>query len=98
MWSFSSSVTHAKAAPPPAEPPCGGEDASPGGPRHVGLSWADPLAGLGIKQRLGMGLPLTRLYTQYLGGSLDIMSIPGVGVDTFLQLRRIDDARFQDAE
>merc|ERR1719183_2192733 len=25
----------------------------------------------------GMGLPLCRLYTRYLGGSLDLMSMPG---------------------
>lgn len=59
-------------------------------------SWADPLAGLGIKQRLGMGLPLTRLYTQYLGGSLKLMCIPGVGVDAFMHLRRIDVASLPD--
>jgi len=63
------------------------EDVAP--PRAT-LSWSDPLSGLGIKPRLGMGLPLTRLYTQYLGGSLELMSIPGVGVDAFINFRRID--------
>lgn len=29
--------------------------------------------------RLGLGLPLCRLYTKYLGGSLQLMSVPGVG-------------------
>ena len=28
-----------------------------------------------------MGLPLCRLYTKYLGGSLQLMSVPGAGGD-----------------
>lgn len=79
IWSYSSTQ-----AP---ERPSG---ASSTAEERLGMSWADPLSGLGIKQRLGMGLPLTRLYTQYLGGSLELMSIPGVGVDTFINLKRID--------
>ena len=31
---------------------------------------------------LGMGLPLTRLYARYLGGSFNVMSVPGVGTST----------------
>eukprot|EP00439_Symbiodinium_sp_Y106_P016350 s5048_g2.t1 len=42
-------------------------------------SFDDPLEGL-KQQRLGMGLPLCRLYTKYMGGSLQLMSVPGVGV------------------
>ncbi|CAK9053742.1 [Pyruvate dehydrogenase (acetyl-transferring)] kinase isozyme 4 [Durusdinium trenchii] len=41
-------------------------------------SFDDPLEGL-KQQRLGLGLPLCRLYTKYLGGSLQLMSVPGVG-------------------
>ena len=41
-------------------------------------SFDDPLEGL-QQQRLGMGLPLCRLYTKYLGGSLKLMSVPGTG-------------------
>lgn len=52
-------------------------------------SWADPLSGLS-RQRLGMGIPLIRLYTEYLGGSIELMSLPGIGVDVYLKLRRID--------
>lgn len=52
-------------------------------------SFDDPLEGL-KQQRLGLGLPLCRLYTKYLGGSLQLMSVPGVGVDTYLVLSRID--------
>eukprot|EP00434_Breviolum_minutum_P024337 symbB.v1.2.021492.t1/scaffold1806.1/size131321/7 len=66
--------------------------------RHLGgfvkpmnqlASFDDPLEGL-KQQRLGMGLPLCRLYTKYLGGSLQLMSVPGAGVDTYLVLSRID--------
>merc|ERR1712012_1461398 len=38
----------------------------------------------------GMGLPLCKLYTQYLGGSLHLMSMPGVGTDAYIFLNRID--------
>eukprot|EP00415_Alexandrium_ostenfeldii_P004952 UN4952 len=38
------------------------------------MSWADPLAGLGLRRRVGMGLPLSKLYTEFLGGSLELMS------------------------
>jgi len=30
-----------------------------------------------------MGLPLCRLYTKYLGGSLQLMSVPGAGTEGF---------------
>lgn len=54
-------------------------------------SFDDPMEGL-RQQRLGMGLPLCRLYAKYLGGSLKLMSVPGAGVDTYLSLQRIDPA------
>lgn len=38
----------------------------------------------------GLGLPLSRLYASYLGGSLDVMNVTGVGVDAYLFLERID--------
>lgn len=38
----------------------------------------------------GMGLPLGRLYALYLGGSLELMNMPGIGVDAYLFLNRID--------
>mmetsp|Transcript_1447 Transcript_1447/g.3168 ORF Transcript_1447/g.3168 Transcript_1447/m.3168 type:complete len:426 (+) Transcript_1447:64-1341(+) len=37
-----------------------------------------------------MGLPLTRLYTEYLGGKMAIVSMPGIGVDAWVRLKRID--------
>jgi len=47
------------------------------------MSSGSPLAGWGV------GLPLGRLYARYLGGSLEIMNVPGTGVDAYLVLRRI---------
>jgi len=38
----------------------------------------------------GMGLPLCRLYAQYLGGSFNLMTMPGVGTDAYIYLNRID--------
>jgi len=43
-----------------------------------------PLAGYGV------GLPLSRLYARYLGGSLDLVSMPGLGTAAYLHLRRLD--------
>lgn len=48
------------------------------------FSGLSPLSGRGI------GLPLSRLYAKYLGGSLEVVNLPGLGVDAFLILPRID--------
>ncbi|CAK0873573.1 unnamed protein product, partial [Prorocentrum cordatum] len=37
----------------------------------------------------GVGLPMSRLYARYLGGSLDLRSWPGYGTDAYLVLPRI---------
>jgi signal transduction histidine kinase len=37
----------------------------------------------------GIGLPMSRLYARYLGGSLDLRSWPGYGTDAYLFLPRI---------
>ncbi|RKP02960.1 hypothetical protein CXG81DRAFT_10094 [Caulochytrium protostelioides] len=42
-----------------------------------------PMAGLGF------GLPISRIYSRYFGGSLDIVSITGHGCDVFLKLPNI---------
>jgi len=53
-------------------------------PLDRGLWSGSPLAGW------GMGMPLTRLYARYLGGNFEIMNMPGIGVDSYLFLSRID--------
>jgi len=40
----------------------------------------------------GLGLPLVKLYATYLKGSLEFMSVPGVGTDAYLFLSRLDAA------
>jgi len=47
------------------------------------IGGASPLSGW------GMGLPLGRLYARYLGGSLELMNMPGIGVDAYLFFSKI---------
>lgn len=39
--------------------------------------------------RLGMGLPLSRIYAEYWAGSLEVQSLRGYGVDAFLQISKL---------
>ena len=39
--------------------------------------------------KLGMGLPLSRVYAEYWAGSLEVHSLEGYGVDAFLQISRL---------
>ncbi|KAL5594771.1 hypothetical protein BROUX41_001685 [Berkeleyomyces rouxiae] len=39
--------------------------------------------------RLGMGLPLSRVYAEYWAGSLDVHSLEGYGTDAFLQVPKL---------
>lgn len=39
--------------------------------------------------RLGMGLPLSRIYAEYWAGSLEIHSLEGYGIDAFLQISKL---------
>lgn len=39
--------------------------------------------------RLGIGLPMSRIYAEYWAGSLEIHSLEGYGVDAFLQISRL---------
>ena len=38
----------------------------------------------------GFGLPTSRAYATYLGGSLELQSLEGLGTDVYLRLRHID--------
>lgn len=38
----------------------------------------------------GFGLPTSRAYATYLGGSLQLQSMEGLGTDVYLRLRHID--------
>ncbi|KAF9103153.1 hypothetical protein BGX29_003711 [Mortierella sp. GBA35] len=44
-----------------------------------------PIAGLGF------GLPLTKIYAQYFGGDMHLVSLQGYGCDVFLKLKQIDE-------
>ncbi|CAB4057894.1 BCKDK [Lepeophtheirus salmonis] len=41
----------------------------------------------------GFGLPTSRAYTEYLGGSLSIESLPGLGTDVYLRLKHFSSKR-----
>eukprot|EP00921_Rhytidocystis_pertsovi_P015899 GHVQ01025166.1.p2 GENE.GHVQ01025166.1~~GHVQ01025166.1.p2 ORF type:complete len:458 (+),score=51.01 GHVQ01025166.1:55-1428(+) len=44
----------------------------------------------------GFGLPLSRLYTRYFGGDLDIKTMQGIGTDTYVLLPRLGNQRESD--
>lgn len=60
----------------PATSPLAGLGGAPGPPADARYR----LAGLGF------GLPLSRLYARYFGGDVQLVSLPGFGVDAFLTL------------
>ena len=39
--------------------------------------------------RLGMGLPMSRIYAEYWAGGLELHSLEGYGVDAFLQISKL---------
>ncbi len=39
--------------------------------------------------RLGVGLPLSRVYAEYWAGNLEVHSLEGYGVDAFLQISKL---------
>ncbi|PFH47682.1 hypothetical protein AMATHDRAFT_50131 [Amanita thiersii Skay4041] len=47
--------------------------------------------GLGTIAGLGYGLPMSKLYAKYFGGSLELFSLEGWGSDVFLKLRCLDE-------
>lgn len=44
-----------------------------------------PMAGLGF------GLPMARVYAEYLGGALDMATMHGYGTDVYLRLNHLGD-------
>ena len=47
------------------------------------------LAGRPPNLRLGIGLPMSRVYAEFWAGSLEIHSLEGYGVDAFLQISKL---------
>lgn len=57
------------------------DDDGEGGPRD--FSTDQPMAGL------GMGLPLSRLYSRFLGGDLSVLSMESYGTDAWMYIPRL---------
>lgn len=56
---------------------------------HSSLSSLSTLSSRPPNLKLGMGLPLSRVYAEYWAGSLEVHSLEGYGVDAFLQISRL---------
>ena len=63
----------------------------PSDPDTVGNSEASlaSLSGRPPQLRLGLGLPISRIYAEYWAGSLELHSLEGYGCDAFLQISRL---------
>ncbi|KIJ70536.1 hypothetical protein HYDPIDRAFT_172332 [Hydnomerulius pinastri MD-312] len=46
-------------------------------------------AGIAPHQRIGLGLPMSNIFTTYFGGSLELVSLDGWGTDVFLRLPKL---------
>lgn len=66
------------------------QEAMDGGQQPLGQSLWGVSAGSSPLQARGIGLPLSRLYAKFLGGSLELINLPGLGVDAYLFLNRLD--------
>ena len=71
----------------PDSPDSGSGSGSGSGERY-GSSLAS-LSGRSPDLRLGMGLPMSKIYAEYWAGSLEIHSLEGYGCDAFLQISRL---------
>jgi len=70
-------------APSPPSPPLD---------KKVSVSQDSSLSSLSSRPpnlRLGVGLPLSRVYAEYWAGSLELHSLEGYGVDAFLQISKL---------
>jgi pyruvate dehydrogenase kinase 2/3/4 len=59
---------------------------------HSGAGHDSSLSSLSSRPpnlKLGMGLPLSRVYAEYWAGSLELHSLEGYGVDAFLQISKL---------
>jgi hypothetical protein len=68
------------------------DQASHGFNSHHGHSHDSSLSSLSGRPpnlRLGMGLPLSRVYAEYWAGSLELHYLEGYGVDAFLQISKL---------
>ncbi|KAJ5176851.1 uncharacterized protein N7482_002728 [Penicillium canariense] len=61
--------------------------------KHDRAAWhegsLDSLTSRPPNLRLGMGLPMSRVYAEYWAGSLELHSLEGYGVDAFLQISKL---------
>lgn len=55
-----------------------------------GLTEASSSRGLAVMHGYGFGLPTSRAYAEYLGGSLTFQSMQGIGSDFYLRIALID--------
>lgn len=69
------------------EPPAGEVKASAATASYV--SSLSSLTSRPPNLRLGMGLPLSRIYAEYWAGALELQSLWGYGVDVFLQVSKL---------
>ena len=67
----------------------GGQEIPHGGISSGSHSSLSSLASRPPNLRLGMGLPLSRVYAEYWAGSLELHSLEGYGVDAFLQISKL---------
>ena len=56
---------------------------------HMNNSSLSTLTSRPPNLRLGVGLPMSRVYAEYWAGSLEVQSMEGYGVDAFLQIPKL---------
>ncbi|XP_014673202.1 PREDICTED: 3-methyl-2-oxobutanoate dehydrogenase [lipoamide] kinase, mitochondrial-like isoform X2 [Priapulus caudatus] len=54
------------------------------------VEMSNPSPGSGPMHGFGFGLPTSRAYAEYLGGSLKVEAMQGIGTDVYLRLRHIE--------
>lgn len=69
--------------------PCQGVTENRGLPEKRRDSSLGSLSSRPPNLRLGMGLPMSRVYAEYWAGSLELHSLEGYGVDAFLQISKL---------